>query len=301
MTELFHSLGKHFNFTYKQASLDNVLDWELLADLKERACSVKEEDFNSQLFEFFVRRPGIPTLSYQVKMYEERFIVPLAYFQPEYLINQASSKDLNWSGVAYSDLQYIHEENVANTTGESVAPAADPNIDHFPNAFCKICDYKEMTTLREFVVHLKTKHKGEHSCESCKREEFDEIGFLTHFINHFISGNKFVCNFLKFKSTECCSKKIVPKDAEGNDIKKDFVENIKSNSRLALDVAIFQSIIKASTQQQVVTATETTGIETKNEKETHVNLEKAKKFLASLLLTGSSHAFPGFDDFLKER
>lgn len=76
---LFQILSLH-NLPYKASpGLSDVLDFELLNDLREKFCTLDEEDIGlgAQIYEFFVRRPGRATLQYHFKVFEERILALL--------------------------------------------------------------------------------------------------------------------------------------------------------------------------------------------------------------------------------
>lgn len=81
LTDLFHQILRHHNFPYKPSSgnLSDSIDFDLLNDLRERLCTLDEEDISSQIYEFFVRRPSKTTLHFNFKILEER-ILPLEVF-----------------------------------------------------------------------------------------------------------------------------------------------------------------------------------------------------------------------------
>ncbi|KAH8929385.1 actin-like ATPase domain-containing protein [Atractiella rhizophila] len=82
ITELFLKLLIKLEFPYKNVDLNRAYDWKMLEGLKEQVCTLSETGYGLNLFEFSVRKFGRPTEKYQLKVYEDAYIAPLALFNP---------------------------------------------------------------------------------------------------------------------------------------------------------------------------------------------------------------------------
>jgi actin-related protein 8 len=82
LTQLFLALLKLHSFPYSECDLNHWLDFELMDELTRRLLTMDEEDISSQIYEAYVRKPGLPTKIYPFKVFEERIVVPSALFEP---------------------------------------------------------------------------------------------------------------------------------------------------------------------------------------------------------------------------
>lgn len=83
LTKLFLEFLNDAAFPYVGANLNDPADFDLISELKSNSITFQESDtFNVSTFEFYVRKPATPTLHYNVKMYEERIMTPMALFTP---------------------------------------------------------------------------------------------------------------------------------------------------------------------------------------------------------------------------
>lgn len=82
LTALLHRTLVCHAFPYHECDLRRPLDFELMDELKQRLLTLDEDDLSSQLFEAFVRDPGHSTKVYPFKVFEERWAVANALFEP---------------------------------------------------------------------------------------------------------------------------------------------------------------------------------------------------------------------------
>ncbi|KAK4335812.1 Actin-like protein ARP8 [Rhodotorula toruloides] len=82
ITSFLHTLLQRLNFPYKEADLSKWYDWIVLEDLKERSVVLSEADIGLNLYDFFVRRPGLLTQKYSMRMYDDCILAPYALFAP---------------------------------------------------------------------------------------------------------------------------------------------------------------------------------------------------------------------------
>ncbi|BGP25622.1 actin-related protein 8 [Rhodotorula toruloides] len=82
ITSFLHTLLQRLNFPYKEADLSKWYDWIVLEDLKERSVVLSEADIGLNLYDFFVRHPGLLTQKYSMRMYDDCILAPYALFAP---------------------------------------------------------------------------------------------------------------------------------------------------------------------------------------------------------------------------
>ena len=87
LTAFYWQFLKYYEFPYKHLSFNhNPNDFDLITELKERTCSLYDQDFGIQVIDFYNRQPGRQsTFSFQFKSYEEKYLVPCALFNPNWL------------------------------------------------------------------------------------------------------------------------------------------------------------------------------------------------------------------------
>lgn len=102
VTSFFFTLLSRINFPYKEADLSKWYDWIVLEDLKERIVVLSEVsprlrhdrfgarvltkmlqgDITLSLNDFFVRRPGISTQRYSLRVYDDCILAPYVSYLP---------------------------------------------------------------------------------------------------------------------------------------------------------------------------------------------------------------------------
>lgn len=85
LAKLFYEFLMDAAFPFDDCDCRNQpLDYDLITELKNNALTLVESDtFNVSTFEIYIRKPAASTLHYNVKMYEERIMTPLALFTPQ--------------------------------------------------------------------------------------------------------------------------------------------------------------------------------------------------------------------------
>lgn len=119
---LFAAFLQEYDFPYRELSLMRPADYDLLTELKERTCTLDEADVSIQVIDFYVRRPGQPTLSYQFKSSDERFLTPLALFHPHWL---CLKEPFAWNEAFGEDPEAVVFKGSSLTTKPKTAEAAD--------------------------------------------------------------------------------------------------------------------------------------------------------------------------------
>ncbi|GAA5893576.1 hypothetical protein JCM5296_007491 [Sporobolomyces johnsonii] len=82
ITSFLFTLLMRNNFPYKEADLTKWYDWVVLEDLKERSIVLSEGDIGLNLYDFYVRHPGLVTQKYTMRMYDDCILAPYALFAP---------------------------------------------------------------------------------------------------------------------------------------------------------------------------------------------------------------------------
>ncbi|BGP17439.1 hypothetical protein JCM10213_003278 [Rhodosporidiobolus nylandii] len=82
ITSFLHTLLMRQNFPYKEADLARWYDWIVIEDLKERLVVLSEGDISLNLYDFYVRHPGLATRKYSMRVYEDCILAPYALFAP---------------------------------------------------------------------------------------------------------------------------------------------------------------------------------------------------------------------------
>lgn len=101
ITSFLHTLLQRLNFPYKEADLSKWYDWIVLEDLKERSvvlsevrssilsstcrsspCYTAQADIGLNLYDFFVRHPGLLTQKYSMRMYDDCILAPYVRHDP---------------------------------------------------------------------------------------------------------------------------------------------------------------------------------------------------------------------------
>ena len=78
ISKFFLDLLMDVSFPYQSFNLNSrLLDESLASDLKERYCTNNESDLAVNLYDFYVRGPGNPTLHFKFKVYDEVLLAPL--------------------------------------------------------------------------------------------------------------------------------------------------------------------------------------------------------------------------------
>ncbi|GAA6010789.1 hypothetical protein JCM10207_005843 [Rhodosporidiobolus poonsookiae] len=82
ITSFLLTLLRRINFPYKDADLARYHDWSVIEELKERLVVLSEGDIGLNLYDFYVRRPGLPTRKYSMRVYDDCILAPYALFAP---------------------------------------------------------------------------------------------------------------------------------------------------------------------------------------------------------------------------
>ncbi|GAA5948952.1 hypothetical protein JCM3765_003964 [Sporobolomyces pararoseus] len=82
ITSFMHVLLNRNGFPYKEADLSKWYDWIVLEDLKERSVVLSEGDIGLNLYDFYVRHPGVATQKFTMRMYDDCILAPYALFAP---------------------------------------------------------------------------------------------------------------------------------------------------------------------------------------------------------------------------
>ncbi|GAA5984551.1 hypothetical protein JCM11641_006546 [Rhodosporidiobolus odoratus] len=82
ITSFLLTLLLRTGFPYKEADLSRWYDWTLIEDLKERLVVLSEGDISLNLYDFYLRRPGLPTRKYSMRVYDDAILAPYALFAP---------------------------------------------------------------------------------------------------------------------------------------------------------------------------------------------------------------------------
>ncbi|GAA5949539.1 hypothetical protein JCM21900_000256 [Sporobolomyces salmonicolor] len=82
ITSFLFTLLMRNNFPYKEADLTKWYDWVVLEELKERSIVLSEGDIGLNLYDFYVRHPGLVTQKYTMRMYDDCILAPYALFAP---------------------------------------------------------------------------------------------------------------------------------------------------------------------------------------------------------------------------
>ena len=82
VTRFFHHLLRDSSFPYAPCHpQSSLLDFELLNEMKERFCTLRENDLNVNICDFYVRRPGARTLAFQLKTFDEVILAPMVLYE----------------------------------------------------------------------------------------------------------------------------------------------------------------------------------------------------------------------------
>ncbi|GAA6022077.1 hypothetical protein JCM11491_004742 [Sporobolomyces phaffii] len=82
ITSFMQVLLNRNGFPYKEADLSRWYDWIVLEDLKERSVVLSEGDIGLNLYDFYIRHPGVATQKYTMRMYDDCILAPYALFAP---------------------------------------------------------------------------------------------------------------------------------------------------------------------------------------------------------------------------
>lgn len=222
VTDLLHQILRLHSFPYElQRGLNDPLDFELLNDLRERFCTLDDEDIQSLIYEFYVRRPGKTTLLYNFKVIEERLLAVQAMLDPSapwlvpiekdrraltiekimrfatgsYDVEREAEGSRNTAGSADNsadvDMVDMTEQQIQLIPNDD-APAAEASQDQSAPVQlfeCKwqSCKAEPFSDLSVFIEHIKTEHSSESSCKwnGCnKAMPGSEISRIGHLMDH---------------------------------------------------------------------------------------------------------------------
>ncbi|BGP33154.1 Actin-like protein arp8 [Rhodotorula toruloides] len=114
ITSFLHTLLQRLNFPYKEADLSKWYDWVVLEDLKERSVVLSEADIGLNLYDFFVRHPGLLTQKYSMRMYDDCILAPYALFAPRVI--DFEQKRVEMSALWSKDVDNYTEIGVVGET-----------------------------------------------------------------------------------------------------------------------------------------------------------------------------------------
>ncbi|PVG04564.1 actin-like ATPase domain-containing protein [Serendipita vermifera] len=81
ITEVFYVLLQQSCFPYKEMDLTHLYDWNLMQDLKHQYCTFIIDISGARPYDLYVRKPGVSTEKYKIKMYDEYMAAPLVLFE----------------------------------------------------------------------------------------------------------------------------------------------------------------------------------------------------------------------------
>lgn len=268
ITKLFYKILSFNEFPYK-INFDNMLEWNIINGLCEKICksiapSEQEEQVFSQIYDFFVQSPSSPTLRYQFKLFEERYIPLKAIFeQPKWLFEPYPNSSL--FETCQTEIENTIAEDEKNENPIIMDSPKEIDKDEIFDCEWKECNLTQLP-LNEAIEHVKL-HKNNHGClwKKCLDRDYssnDPMSWTCHIINH-LTLQKSSKNFII-----------------ESDIKK---VNCEMNEQriLSLDEAISIALMTVSG-----------------------STEKFKKMSNSILLIGgvvSSHLLPAFKSQLQTR
>lgn len=82
ITEFLYVLLDRICFPYRDIDLARSYDWNVMEDLKNRLCTLTEENVALNLYDFVVRRPKRPAEKYGLRAYDEIILAPMCLFEP---------------------------------------------------------------------------------------------------------------------------------------------------------------------------------------------------------------------------
>lgn len=224
ITRLLFQILRHHSFPYVPVcGLLDPLDFELLNDLREKFCTLDEEEIQSVVYEFFVRRPGATTLNYNFKVIEERLLAVQAMLEPgaPWLIPyEQERRQVHltrimsfWTGAYDLDLEHVKSGVVGGDRGGAQVVDVDAEdveasqvLEALPDSNgqdgdgiqsartfeCKWngCDATPFETIALATEHIKTDHLAQPlcqwaGCQSSKtaRSEMSRFGHLLDHLN----------------------------------------------------------------------------------------------------------------------
>lgn len=277
VTRFFAAFLKSNEFPH-EFDLKKPLDWELLDELKERACTVNEAEIapSATIFEFYVRAPNQLTKKLLFKMFEERIIAPLALFDPEmspFLSSQITenSSELFIDSFDMEDTTFTAEP----TTEETIVPATAAAVEVAevaPETPTIKCNWNKCKCgakgLSEAIDHFNSAHFSEEGGDDddkqckypkCPFSSTDKISLQCHVIS---------CHLLTSSPAENVQRILYPRETK---LKESF------DSPMSIDDAVLASLHKLN------------------------DTERIKRCASSIILSGGSHLFSGFPDVLFDK
>jgi actin-related protein 8 len=85
VTELFIKMNLTDQFPYADINLRRRYDYLLAEELKEKFCSMREDEVTLQLYDFHLRAAGQDTRKYQFKTFDTPMLAPMGVFYPAIL------------------------------------------------------------------------------------------------------------------------------------------------------------------------------------------------------------------------
>ncbi|KAF4527672.1 hypothetical protein B566_EDAN015129 [Ephemera danica] len=115
VTQTFHWLLQKCAFPYKTCNSSNILDAQLLQQLKENFCHVDLNICGSQEKTFTVRYPQLPSQKFTLQVGDECIIAPLSFFTPE-LFGVTGPKFVHGQKGCLGDPEDPHDGNYLRET-----------------------------------------------------------------------------------------------------------------------------------------------------------------------------------------
>lgn len=318
---LFYNFLKYYEFPYQELDPHNCMDIELLLELKERTCTLVESDLAIQVIDFYVRQPGEPTQAYQFKSFDERFHIPLALFNVNWLrlnlnshlwyksygnydnecmdlISNDDSVQISWPPEAlFAREEEIYTEDITNDENDETS-----SIDIVPvketkgkrkRAILPPVDEDNIIvadTSETDVINQENVQAGEQEiCIKCQWNncKIDNDMDLDTLMEHILSEHKdSVCHW-----NDCGSKIQENHFALESHIARHFSDIIHPLEVIEIEKKVVPNPVMIGIDEAIfncITSTEN-------------DVERKRKWLCSILLVGGGHLFPGFQDLLAER
>jgi len=216
ITSLLYQILRHHSFPYSPPTgLASPLDFDLLNDLREKFCTLDEDELQSLVYEFFVRRPGCKTMNYNFKVIEERLLAVQAMVEEgaPWLVpfererRERGMERIMQFATGYYDLEAGEAVGKPSTTQAQAADADVEMVDVEASQAiaddskrsekmetkiieCKWykCKANPFQNITEAIQHIKETHLTESSCKwsncSCALSRLSEMSRIGHLIDH---------------------------------------------------------------------------------------------------------------------
>ena len=185
-TRLFAEFLRLHDFPH-EFDLKKPMDWEFLDELKERCCTVNESEIapSAAIFEFYVRKPEELTKKFLFKMYEERLVAPLAFFDSEMnFLTSQTTKSIEGIQVDAIDLE---DTTIIEACEDTISQ--EPVLNEIPTIQCKWnkCNEK-FEGFQAIYDHFNSVHLNDefNHCKysKCTFSSNDKLSLQCHLISH---------------------------------------------------------------------------------------------------------------------